>query len=262
MPEIAVIGGSGLYVMPGVEITGQTLASTPFGKPSGPVSTGVIGGREVVFLPRHGPSHDIPPHRINYRANVWALKELGAQRLISVSSAGGMSAGFEPGDIAALDQIIDMTGGGREGTFYDGPDVVHVDFTEPFCPELRAAAISSGKKAGVGLKQRCTYVCARGPRLESAAEIRFFIKMGADVVGMTAMPEAALARELEMCCLGLAVVTNHAAGISGRKLSALEVLEGMERSKGVLFRLLLETISAVPGKRLCACKDALKDARV
>jgi 5'-methylthioadenosine phosphorylase len=258
---IGVIGGSGLYEIGGVVVTDIKRISTPFGDPSDPYRICEISGREVAFLPRHGSPHKIPPHRINYRANIWGFKEIGAERILSVNATGGMNPEMTPGAIVIPDQIIDMTKG-RESTFYDGDEVVHIDFTEPYCPEMREAIFTAAEKAGIGIKKSGTYICVEGPRLETATEIKVFSMLGADVVGMTMMPEASLARELEICLAGIAVVTNYAAGISNKKLTTTEVIETMAASTERLKLLLKEIFAILPHRRSCKCKDALKDARM
>jgi len=258
---IGVIGGSGLYEIEGVVVKEAKKISTPYGDPSDSYRLGEVGGIEIVFLPRHGSPHHIAPHKINYRANIWGLKELGVERIISVNAVGGINPRMKSGDIVVLDQIIDMTEG-RERTFYDRAEIVHVDFTEPYCPELREAIISAGKRAGVRLKQKATYICANGPRLETAAEIKAFSVLGADVVGMTGMPETSLARELALCFSGIAVITNYAAGISKNKLTTTKVMEKMAESTERIKILLRETFTLIPSTRSCFCKDALKDAKM
>lgn len=261
MPRIGVIGGSGLYEIPDFRITDKKKVQTPFGEPSSAYMIGELSGTRCAFLPRHGSPHRIPPDRVNYRANIWGFRELGVQRIISVSAAGGINPEFRPGDVVLLEQIIDMVQGMRPATFYEKDEVVHIDFTEPYCPELTQSIRKAGEMAGVELRNG-TYVCVNGPRLETRAEIRFFGMMGADVVGMTGMPEAALARELEICFSGIAVVTNYAAGIAGKKLTAVEVIDKMKESTERINRLLGETFALIPGERGCPCNDALKDARV
>lgn len=258
---IGVIGGSGVYEIDGVVIKETKKLSTPFGDSSDSYRIGEIAGTQIAFLPRHGSPHHIAPHKINYRANIWGFKELGAERIITVNAVGGINLRMIPGDIVVPDQIIDMTEN-RESTFYEGEEVVHVDFTEPYCHELRSAIFSAGEKTGISLRQKATYICVNGPRLETAAEIRAFSLLGADVVGMTGMPEASLARELGICFSGLAVVTNHAAGISGKKLTTTEVVEKMKESTETVKKLLKETFNGIPHSRNCACRDALKDAKM
>jgi 5'-methylthioadenosine phosphorylase len=262
MSFIGVVSGTGLYELPGAAKIKKKTLKTPFGKPSGDFILTNVGGSVVVFLPRHGADHDIPPHMINYRANIWGFKELGVQRLISITAAGGINKGYKPGEFVILDQVIDMTQGGRASTFHDGPDVMHVDFTEPYCPELRKHSLTAGKKAGVALKNRGTYVCTQGPRLESRAEIAFFRKIGADVVGMTAMPEASLARELGICFLGISVVTNHAAGVVKKMLTVHEVVKGITDAHDRLVALLGALLPLIPEKKGCDCEKTILEARV
>ena len=258
---IGIIGGSGLYDIEGV-ITKQTRKiSTPFGDPSGPYIIGELSGVDVAFLARHGAGHQIPPHRINYRANIWGFKLLGAKRIVSVGATGGISKGMVPGTIAIPDQIIDMTRQ-REVTFYGGEEVVHVDFTEPYCPEMRDSLLKAGDMAGIDLRKSATYVCTEGPRLETKAEIEFFSRINGDVVGMTFMPEASLAREAELCYGGIVVVTNYAAGIEGKGLTATEVLDVMSKAMSVLGRLLKGALSLIPAEGSCGCRNALGEARI
>lgn len=257
---IGIIGGSGLYKIEGIAFKEEKDISTPYGKPSASYRIGELGGIEVAFLPRHGSPHKIAPHKINYRANIWGFREIGVKRIISVSAVGGINPQMKPGDIVVLDQIIDMTEN-RASTFYDD-EVVHIDFTEPYCLELRNAILESGERTGVSLKDRATYLCVNGPRLETAAEIKAFSLLGADVVGMTGMPEASLARELELCFSGISVVTNYAAGISGKKLTTTEVVEKMTETIEKIKLLLKETIGLLQVNRNCNCKDALKDAKM
>ncbi|TAL22011.1 MAG: S-methyl-5'-thioadenosine phosphorylase [Nitrospirae bacterium] len=258
---IGVIGGSGVYEIEGIVIKEERKVSTPFGEPSDAYRIGEIAGIEIAFLPRHGSPHHIAPHKINYRANIRGFKDLGAERIISINAVGGINRKLKPGAIVIPDQIIDLTEG-RERTFYDKEDIVHVDFTEPYCPELRAAIFSAGEKSGIDVVKRATYACVNGPRLETAAEIRAFGFLGADVVGMTGMPEAILARELEICFTGLAVVTNHAAGISKTRLTATEVVMKMKEATERIKHLLKETFANISPGRNCACRDALKNAKM
>jgi len=258
--RIGLIGGSGIYEVKGFTLKGKKRVKTPFGNPSDAYTIGSIGDREIVFLPRHGKGHSILPHKINYRANIWGFRELRVERIISISAVGGIKKTLRPGDIVILDQIIDMTRG-RGSTFYDD-EVVHIDFTEPYCDEMRKAFIRAGKRAGVRVINRGTYVAVEGPRLETAAEIQAFRRLGADVVGMTGMPEASLAREAEICYAGVSVVANYAAGITGKKLTVSEVMEAMKEATEKIKSLLSEVIPLIPEQRQCPCKDALRDARI
>lgn len=258
--RIGLIGGSGLYEIEGLETTKEIAVTTPYGEPSAVYKIGTLGAEEIVFLSRHGIPHSIPPHKINYRANIWGFKHLGIERIISINAVGGINKNLSPGDIMLLDQIIDLTIGARESTFYDKDKVVHIDFTNPYCHEMRDFIIKASQNIGLPIKSAGTYICVNGPRLETAEEIRFFSLIGADVVGMTAMPEAALARELEICLSGIAVVTNPAAGTSEGKLTVTEVLETMKKSTERIKSLIKETILNIPAFRSCPCKDALNDA--
>ena len=262
MAKIGIIGGSGLYEIKGLTIKKSQALATPFGKPSDKYRIGMFGDTEVVFLPRHGAHHGIPPHIVNYRANIYGFKKLGVERILSVSAVGGIKKGLKPGDIVIGDKIIDMTRN-RKNTFYDGKEgVVHIDFTEPYCPEMRGLLLKAGRRAGVRLVNGGTYVAVEGPRLETASEIKAFGILGADVVGMTGMPEAALARELEICYSSIALVANYAAGIKKQKLTVAEVMEAMKSSVEKIKSLLKETFRILPEKRKCPCKDALKEAKI
>jgi len=256
---IGLIGGSGLYDIPGFRVSERRVVETPYGFPSDEFVIGELCGRSVAFLPRHSYKHNIPPHKVNYRANIRGFRELGVERVIAVSAVGGINSRLRPGDIVLLSQLIDFTRS-RVNTFYDDGDVVHVDFTEPYCPELRESLLRASESGGIKLRDSGTYICVEGPRLETAAEIAFFSSMGADVVGMTGMPEAVLARECELCYAALTVVTNLAAGISPARLTAKEVVETMNRSAGEINDLLTAAVGIVPKSRRCQCGEALKDA--
>ncbi|MFO1349631.1 MAG: S-methyl-5'-thioinosine phosphorylase [Gammaproteobacteria bacterium] len=236
---LAVIGGTGLTRLETLTVTGREPIVTPYGEPSAPLTHGEIGGKPVVFLARHGDQHSIPPHRINYRANVWALKQVGATHVIAVAAVGGISAAMEPGCLAFPDQIIDYTYG-RAHTLYDGPPdaVEHIDFTEPYCKELRQTLIQAARAAKLDARESGVYGATQGPRLETPAEIRRMERDGCDLVGMTGMPEAALARELGLCYATCAVVVNWAAGKSEGVITMAEIQGhldvGMAKVKALL----------------------------
>ncbi len=261
MPDFGVIAGSGIYNMPDLEIIDSVKVVTPYGEPSDSYRIGKFAGKEVVFLPRHGSKHHIPPHRINYRANIWGFRELGISRILSIGATGGISRGMMPGTIVVLDQVIDMTSG-RDATFFDGDDVVHIDFTNPFCPDLRHELIAAASDAGITAARNGTYIAVNGPRLETAAEIRAFASLGADVVGMTAMPEAVLGRELEICFSGVAVVTNAAAGIAEEVLTATEVVAVMQAAAEQIRMLLRAFFCRDLIKHACTCGSARKNAHM
>jgi len=242
MSEIAIIGGTGLTSLKHLEITRREMVRTPFGEPSGPLTFGTFSGHEVVFLARHGYGHTIPPHKVNYRANMWALRETGVKHIIAVAAVGGIAENLQPASLAIPDQIIDYTWS-RVNTFFEEglSNVVHIDFTEPYCSELRNKLIAASRKANLDAVESGTYGATQGPRLETAAEINRLEQDGCTMVGMTGMPEAALARELAICYATCAVIANKAAGRSGGKITMEEIeaclTDGMEK-----VRTLLETV--------------------
>jgi len=227
---LAIIGGSGLTQLSSMADTQRKVVRTPYGEPSGPLTCGRIRGREAVFLARHGYGHTIAPHEVNYRANLWALKEEGVEGVVSVASVGGIRKDLAPGSLMVPDQIIDYTWG-RSSTFFEGAasPVTHIDFTEPYSGALRARILAAARACGEEVLERGTYAATQGPRLESKAEIDRLERDGADAVGMTGMPEAALARELGLEYAAIAVCANFAAG---RGESAHEV--ALERIEAVL----------------------------
>lgn len=213
---LGIIGGSGLDYMDGLQVSRQETVATPYGEPSAPLSHGTLQGRAIVFMPRHGSSHAIAPHRINYRANLWALQAVGVRDVVAVCAVGGISEILSSGSLVVPDQIIDYTHG-REASYFDGLSnpLDHIDFTMPFCEDLRAQLLEAGRFLGIKVHSSCTYGATQGPRLETAAEIRRMARDGAHIVGMTGMPEAALARELGLCYAMVAAVVNPAAGCGG-----------------------------------------------
>ena len=242
---LAIIGGTGLTKLANLEMSHHKVIRTPYGEPSGALTFGKLHGRDVIFLARHGYGHTIPPHQVNYRANIWALHSQHATHVVSVASVGGIRADLTPSTIAIPDQIIDYTHG-RKSTFFDGPEkpVTHIDFTWPYCEELRQRFINAAQKAGQKVVAGGVYGATQGPRLESAAEISRLERDGADMVGMTGMPEAALGKELGLCYATIAVVTNHAAGKGSSKREIhFENLEAvmqnsLDRVKAILEKLV------------------------
>lgn len=241
--DLAIIGGTGLATLKALEVTRRQVVHTPFGEPSCPLTYGQLCGKEVVFLPRHGPRHTIPPHKINYRANLWALKKIGVTRIIAVAAVGGISPEPGVGELAIPSQIIDYTWG-REHTFFeeDLRQVVHVDFTYPYCPKLRGLLFDAASAAGVDAADQVTYGAVQGPRLETAAEINRLERDGCHVVGMTGMPEAALARELELSYAAIAVIANPAAGRGDELIEMAQIKKnlgaGMEKVRRLLEQLI------------------------
>lgn len=249
--SLAIIGGSGLTELEGLEIERREMVHTPFGEPSGPLTHGHLHDQPVLFIARHGYGHTIPPHRVNYRANIWALKHAGASQAMAVAAVGGISDALTPGRLAFPDQIIDYTHG-RAGTFHDEDleSVVHIDFTEPYDADLRQALIAAAQMAGVNAYGRGCYGATQGPRLETAAEIRRLARDGCDMVGMTGMPEAALAREIELPYAACAVVANWAAGVGGSGAISMaqiqETLGGGIQSVRALLEALIPTLALRP----------------
>ncbi len=221
---LGIIGGSGLARLKALEIDRQESVATPYGDPSAPLTYGRLDGGAVVFIPRHGPSHTLPPHRVNYRANLWALKAAGVQRVVGVAAVGGITPPMQPGVIAVPDQVIDYTWG-REHTLFetDLNSVTHVDFTDPYCEHLRQDLLQAAERVGVAVRDGGTYGATQGPRLESAAEIARMERDGCDLVGMTGMPEASLARELGLCYASLALSVNWAAGKTEGPITMAEI---------------------------------------
>ncbi len=242
MTDLAIIGGTGLGSLAGLDITNKTVRRTPYGEPSGPFIHGQIGGREVVFLARHGPGHTIPPHKINYQANIWALHELGARRIIAINAVGGIAADLHPGRLAFPDQIIDYTWS-RGHTFFEdhAPKVTHIDFTEPYCTHLRGLLMRAAAQAGIDAVTTGVYGATQGPRLETAAEIDRMDRDGCTMVGMTGMPEAALAREMNMNYAACAAVANWAAG-RGAGLITMQEIEAQLKHAMRKVRTLLEAV--------------------
>ena len=243
---LAIIGGSGLTALHGLTITRQQMQPTPYGEPSGPLSFGTLNDKEVVFLPRHGNPHVIPPHKVNYRANIWALKENEVNNIIVVNAVGGITSKMYPGRLVIPDQIIDYTWGRKHTYFEDNIDeVTHVDFTYPYNDNLRQALIKASHKINLSCHDGGTYGATQGPRLETIAEIDRMERDGCDLVGMTGMPEAALARELEINYASICLVANWAAGKSDDVIT-MDIIE-KNLAEGIInvCKLLEETIPLI-----------------
>jgi 5'-methylthioadenosine phosphorylase len=241
----AIIGGSGLVKLSALEAPRRRVMRTPYGEPSGALTFGALAGSEVVFLARHGYGHTIAPHEINYRANIWVLKELDVEGIFALASVGGIREDLGPGVLVVPDQIIDYTHS-RKSTFFEGSGtpVTHVDFTQPYSGKLRARLLDAARKIGETVVDGAVYGCTQGPRLETAAEIGRLQRDGADLVGMTGMPEASLARELELEYACLAVVVNHAAGkgTSLQRIALGELEEVLGETMVRAVRILEESL--------------------
>ena len=246
MTDLAIIGGTGLTRLNGLEIERREVMHTPYGEPSGALSFGALYGKDVVFLPRHGYGHTIPPHMVNYRANLWALKQQGVEQVIAVCAVGGIRKDIIPSAIVLPDQIIDYTWS-RNHTFFeqDLSKVTHIDFTQPYCPQMREVLIVAAAKAGVDIIVGGTYGASQGPRLETAAEIDRMERDGCHMVGMTGMPEAALASELDLCYAVIAVSANAAAGRGAGKIEIEEIennlVDGMAGVRAILEQAIIAT---------------------
>jgi len=247
MTTVAIIGGSGLTNLKNLRIMRREVIRTPYGEPSAPMVFGQLGGQEAVFLPRHGAGHTIPPHEVNYRANIWAIKQTGVDKVIAVNAVGGISPDYlASGTLVIPDQVIDYTYG-RAHTFFGSEQkrVTHVDFTHPYCEDLRQIVIRAAAGAKMKLVGRGTYGATQGPRFESAAEIRRMERDGADIVGMTGMPEAGLARELELCYASISLVVNPAAGKAREAISLREIEKNLETGMASVRSLLEQVIPLI-----------------
>ncbi|MCP4128979.1 MAG: S-methyl-5'-thioinosine phosphorylase [Gammaproteobacteria bacterium] len=241
MTKLVIIGGSGFTRMESLEITRREVVSTPYGEPSSPLIHGMFNGIEIIFLPRHGAGHTIPPHKINYRANIWAIKHIEADYVVGMATVGGIRDDMTPGSIAVPDQIIDYTWG-RGHTFFENDlaQVTHIDFTEPYCNDLRISLIKAAEAAGLEIIRSGTYGATQGPRLETAMEINRMQNDGCDIVGMTGMPEAALARELGLCYAHCSVVANQAAGRGDSPITMEDIEANMQNGMSKIYALLLK----------------------
>jgi 5'-methylthioadenosine phosphorylase len=264
--EIGVIGGSGFYEF--LADAERVTVSTPFGKPSDDVLVGELEGRRVAFLARHGQGHRFPPHRVNYRANLWALRSVGVRQVLAPCAVGSLRPEHGPGTIVVPDQVVDRTWG-RDHTIYDGVGpVVHVGFADPYCPRGRAAVLNAGRAARESMVDAGTLVVINGPRFSSRAESLWHQQAGWTVVGMTGMPEAAIARELAMCFTTIALVTDHDAGVDGgESVTHEEVLKVFARSLDGLKAVIRSTVGAMPAAEddasaTCSCRRSLDGLRL
>lgn len=259
MGRIGIIGGSGLYRIEGIQNVKEVSVNTPFGEPSDKFITGELEGREVVFLARHGAGHRILPSEINYRANIYGMKKLGAERIISVSTVGSFKEEIRPLDIMLVDQFVDRTNQARKTTFFGDGIVAHISFAEPTCPDLRRIVYGAGKELKIRIHERGTYLNMEGPAFSTRAESLLYKNWGMDVIGMTNMPEARLAREAEMCFVTIALVTDYDCW-RGDAVDINMVIQNMLKNVENAKRLIRKSISQISDERSCVCADALKDA--
>lgn len=261
--EIGVFGGSGFYSL--LENQRDVKIETPYGPPSDVVSLGEIAGRQVAFLPRHGRAHSLPPHMINYRANLWAMKQLGVRRLIGPCASGSLRAAIKPGDFVVCNQLVDRTTG-RKDTFFDGPVTTHVSFAYPYCEQLRPLASGIIKDADIPCHDKGTVVTIQGPRFSTVAESRWYAGNGWDVINMTQYPEAYLARELEMCYVNISLITDYDVGLEGQTglqpVTHESVIEVFKANNQRVRDVIHTMIELIPEQRDCACGSALEGARL
>lgn len=261
--EIGVFGGSGFYSF--FEKAVNVNLTTPYGKPSGEITIAEVAGKKVAFLPRHGQKHQFPPHKVPYKANIYAFKKLGVETIISPCAAGSLQAKIKPGDFVILDQFIDRTNG-REDTFFDGPKVAHIGGATPYCPNLSKIAFQACKKFKIRAHKKGTVVIVPGPRFSTAAESLLYTNQGGEVINMTQYPEVVLAREQEICFLGIALITDYDVGLSVKgkvkPVDSKEVIKVFNQNLEKSRKLILEIIKNIPAKRDCVCATALEEARI
>jgi len=257
---IGVFGGSGFSSLLGE--SEEVVVATPYGPTSAPIALGRIGDQQVAFMPRHGVRHELPPAQIPYRANVWAMRELGVRRLLGPVACGSLRVELARGDFVVCDQFVDRTSG-REDTFYEGPETTHVAAADPFCPELRRVLVETAVELGIPVHDGGTVVVVQGPRFSTRAESQWFAAMGWDLVNMTAYPEAWLARELELCYANISIVTDYDVGVDGgESVSADDVVRSFGESIERLRALLLAAIPRIDAQPQDVCATALRGARI
>lgn len=260
--DVGVFGGSGFYDL--LDNVQEIRIETPYGAPSDNLAIGKLGDKTVAFLPRHGKKHDLPPHKINYRANLWAMKSLGVKRIISPCAAGSLQTHVKPGEFVICDQFVNKTWG-RPDTFFDGPITTHVSPADPYCNELREIAVLSAKETNIPVHEKGTILVIQGPRFSTKAESRFFTAMGWEVINMTQYPEVYLARELGMCVVNISLITDFDAGLVGDvdPVSHSEVIKVFTENNEKLKRLLYSMISRIPTERKhCSCEGSIEHARI
>ena len=256
--EIGIFGGTGIYDSGLLEEAREVNIDTPYGKTSEKITIGIFKDRKIAFMPRHGKKHTIPPHLINFRANIWAFKELGIKRILAPSAVGSLKEEVEPGDFALPTQFLDFTKS-RVGSFSEEGRVIHISVADPFCPELSDSILNVIKKQNIPVHNNCTYVCIEGPRFSTKAESRFFRSTGADIIGMTLVPECQLAREAQMCYASISTVTDYDVWAE-KPVTAKEVIETLSKNVDKTKKLLTDLIEEIPKERSCICKKALEEA--
>ncbi len=260
--DIGVFGGSGFYSL--IENAREVTIETPYGAPSDKLALGEIAGKRVAFLPRHGKDHRYPPHMINYRANLYAMKMLGVSRIIAPTACGSLTADFKPGSMVVADQVVDRTTGRRD-TFYDGPITTHVSFADPYCPTMRPIAVEQSRGLGIETHDHGTIVVIQGPRFSTRSESKWFSSLGWEVINMTQYPESYLARELEICYVNISLITDYDVGLEGvggiQPVSHHEVIEVFNKNNARVKDGIYKIVEQLDLKADCACLHALQGAR-
>jgi len=261
--SIGVIGGSGFYKF--LQTKEAAKLKTPYGSPSASVRLSEVKGRHIAFVPRHGEHHEFPPHVVPYRANIYALKQLGAERVFGPTAVGSLKANIRPGDFVISDQFVNFTSG-RKDTYFEGPETAHVGSADPYCRELREVVLEASRGMGIRVHKKGTVVVIQGPRFSTRAESKFFRSQGWDIINMTQYPEAILAREMEMCYVNISLVTDYDVGLEGdpevKPVSNDEVMRVFNANLEKLRTLLLKAIELTPSKRSCSCGSAMRNARI
>ena len=256
--EIGIFGGTGIYDSGVLENPQEIEINTPYGKPSDTITIGTFNGRKIAFLPRHGKKHTIPPHMINFKANIWAFKELGISRIIAPSAVGSLKEELEPGHFALPTQFLDFTKS-RDGSFSEDGRVIHISVADPFCPELQSSILQVIENQDMEIHKNCTYVCIEGPRFSTRAESKFYKSTGAEIIGMTLVPECQLAREAQMCYASISTVTDYDVWAE-KPVTAKEVMETLSKNVERTKKILTELIDKIPKTRSCSCEKALAEA--
>lgn len=258
--EIGIFGGTGIYDSGLLKEAKEITVDTPFGKTSDSITVGIFKGKKVAFMPRHGKKHTILPHMINFRANIWAFKEMGIKRIIAPSAVGSLQGKFKPGDLVLPSQFIDFTKS-RKTSFFEGEKVIHISVADPFCPELQGAVIKSTDNLHLKIHKDCTYVCIEGPRFSTRAESKFYKNViGADIIGMTLVPECQLAREAQICYVSISTVTDYDVWAE-KPVTAKEVIETLSRNVETTKKILTLLPDFIPSERRCSCEKALTEAQ-
>ena len=256
--DIGIFGGTGIYNSGLLQDSKEVTIETPYGRTSDTITIGEFRGKKIAFMPRHGKKHSIPPHLINYRANIWSFKELGITRIIAPSAVGSLKDEIKPGHFALPTQFIDFTKS-RKTSFSEEGKVIHISVADPFCPELQKIVLDVAKEQKITMHKDCTYACIEGPRFSTKAESRFYKSTGADIIGMTLVPECQLAREAQMCYVSISTITDYDVWAE-KPVTAKEVMDTLSENVKITKKLLTELIDKIPKAHSCSCEKALAEA--